>query len=204
MIKIIQKNKDQIATYSIAEFERIMGIKWVTSLEFETLKISNHVSKYCLRGLKREKIDRQQKWLGIYFSKEIERGIAPELIIAWRNSVCEYGVIADKPIAKGTFIGEYTGVVRKRRREDQKNNYCFEYNLGETFWKSPYVIDARDRGNYTRFINHSDRPNLEPVSVYYKNAMHVILIAQEMIPVGEELTYHYGHQYWRKRSPPSH
>lgn len=203
MIKVIPKYDSQIHNFSISEFEKRMGIKWASYIEFETPKIEKDVATRCAKAIRKNAIDQQQKWLGIYFAKELKTPNFAESIIAWINSDVGYGLIAGEEIPKGTFIGEYTGLIRKRRgKTDRKNNYCFEYNFGESFWKSPYIIDAKEIGNHTRFINHSDRPNLEPISIYHQGAMHVIFIAKETILQGKEMHYQYGEQYWRMRAPP--
>lgn len=194
MYKVILKGSEEITPYS----EELMGANWLSALEFCNEKVAKHVRKQCEKALKKGWFDTRKKWLGVFYSKEIEKGEHPELIIKWIDERVGYGVFAHQDIRVGTFIGEYTGVVRKRST-DEENFYCFEYAIGDN-WKSPFVIDAQGKGNYTRFINHSNTPNAEPVSVYLNGAMHVILIAQKPIRKGEQLCYHYGADYWSKRT----
>ncbi|HSW86704.1 MAG TPA: SET domain-containing protein-lysine N-methyltransferase, partial [Rhabdochlamydiaceae bacterium] len=144
-------------------------------------------------------IETRQKWLGAFYAQEIQRGSIPDLTIAWINFDIGYGVIANCDLPKQAYIGEYTGIVRKRRYfSDKKNGYCFEYSIGETI-KSPFIIDAKPKGNHTRFINHSDNPNLEPACVLSGGLMHIILFAIKPIPKGTQLSYDYGEDYWAKR-----
>ena len=65
------------------------------------------------------------------------------------------------------------------------------------FWG--FVIDAEKGGNLTRFINHSDQPNLEPIGVFWKGSLHIILRSLKKIQKGEQLTYDYGADYWSRR-----
>ncbi len=65
-------------------------------------------------------------------------------------------------IPEGKFIIEYLGEVIEKKEENQRssegiNTYCMEYKEGR------YVryIDARKKGNPSRFINHSCEPNAE-------------------------------------------
>ena len=99
------------------------------------------------------------------------------------------------------FVAEYAGKVRKWRKEDNKNAYCFEYVLVQGI-KTPYTIDAMEQGGVARYINHSDTPNLVSALATFQNVSHVILYAKEPIPKGAQLSYDYGPAYWSKRSPP--
>jgi SET domain-containing protein len=65
------------------------------------------------------------------------------------------------------------------------NRYMFEIN-------SRWTIDGSSRRNRARYINHSCRPNAE---VYF--VKHVIKIrAIKNIKPGDEITYHYGRDYF--------
>jgi uncharacterized protein len=200
LIKIIHPAESQITRCSPQEFEKIMNVSFISHLTFKDDKIFRKIIKKCKSALKRGDIETKQKWLGALFSKEITEGTSPDLIIKWIDSQLGYGVFTDQDIIPLTFIGEYTGEVRKRRWfADKKNDYCFDYFIGETI-KSPFIIDAEHSGNYTRFINHSKQPNLEPVSVICGDIMHVILISKCHIPKGTQLCYDYGEAYWSKRA----
>jgi SET domain-containing protein len=96
------------------------------------------------------------------------------------------GLFACVPIKKGQFIVRYTG--RKMRTEaadELDTRYLFEIN-------SRWTIDGSSRKNRARYINHSCRPNTE---VYF--VKHVIKIrAIKNIKPGDEITYHYGRDYF--------
>jgi uncharacterized protein len=96
------------------------------------------------------------------------------------------GLFACVPIKKGQFIVRYTG--RKMRTEaadELDTRYLFEIN-------SRWTIDGSSRKNRARYINHSCRPNAE---VYF--VKHVIKIrAIKNIKPGDEITYHYGRDYF--------
>lgn len=173
-----------------------MQITFLPTLRFGSQKIFEKVQGLCENA----ELDRRQKWLGVFFGQEIAQGICHrDLLIGWVSSEIGYGVFALDEIPAFAFIGEYTGEVRKRKRADKHNHYCFDYSIGE---KSPFLIDAEKQGNLTRFINHSSRPNLEPAAVFSEGAMHLILVSKRPIAKGEQLTYDYGEEYWRKRSLP--
>ena len=137
------------------------------------------------------------------FEKEILTGATPPVYLKWIDTTIGYGVFASRSIAAGIYIGEYTGMVRKRRqRKDRTNDYTFEYTIGD--WaRNPYIIDAKTWGNHTRFINHDGAaPNLETLSVFAGGIMHIIFMAKREIKVDEQLAYDYGDIFWKKRSKP--
>jgi hypothetical protein len=178
-----------------------MQLKFLPNLAFLEEKVLEKVLKLCRKAEKKEYLARGQKWLGVLFSEEIEKGTQAQGIIQWIDERIGYGLFSEKDLAPFTYVGEYTGQVRKRKRADSKNHYCFDYSIGEGR-KSPYIIDAERQGNLTRFINHSNDPNLVPVSVLSGNVMHVVLMAKRAIKAGEQFTYDYGPDYWKKRTPP--
>lgn len=191
----------EVQAYKPADFEKAMQLTFLPNLAFSCSSVFNKIEKLCQKAHKRGEIEKRQKWLGALFAEDIEHGIHPDLVIRWVDGRVGYGVFTAKDLAPFTFIGEYTGEVRKRCREDRKNSYCFDYSIGEGK-KSAFIIDAEKKGNITRFINHSDTPNLEPISVFSNNIMHVILLTRSWIAAGSQLTYDYGEEYWKKRQPP--
>lgn len=198
MIKFIPKDSKEIIIYSEGQFESLLGIKWLPQLEFLKDSYQSRVSRRTKKALRKDLFAVKQKWLGTFFSQEIQKGSHPDLLISWVSERIGYGVFANEDLGKGVYIGEYTGIVRKRKHGDE-NAYCFQYLVGDD-WESPFIIDAKEKGNYTRFINHSHKSNLEPVSVYFNGAMHIILITLQPIKKGEQLCYDYGPDYWVKRN----
>jgi SET domain-containing protein len=99
------------------------------------------------------------------------------------------------------FIAEYTGLLRKRSKADTKNAYCFEYVVAQGF-DSGYTIDAQEQGSIARYINHSEKANLNSALATLEGLSHVILYAKEPIAKGTQLCYDYGPDYWSKRTAP--
>jgi SET domain-containing protein len=99
------------------------------------------------------------------------------------------GLFATDVIAKGAFIAEYSGRrishAEALRREQRGNRYVFEID-------SRWSIDGSGRRNLARYANHSCRPNAESDLV----AGRLILRAIKRIEPGEEITYHYGKEYF--------
>eukprot|EP00271_Cylindrocystis_brebissonii_P005229 TRINITY_DN17187_c0_g1_i1.p1 TRINITY_DN17187_c0_g1~~TRINITY_DN17187_c0_g1_i1.p1 ORF type:complete len:764 (+),score=103.43 TRINITY_DN17187_c0_g1_i1:567-2858(+) len=64
--------------------------------------------------------------------------------------------------------------------------------------KTEWVIDAKEAGNVSRFINHSCDPNLFYQATLWDHGdpqfAHPVLVAQENIPAMTELTYDYAYK----------
>jgi hypothetical protein len=185
-------------------YKELLGECYLPHLEFTEKRIEDKVRNLCDRALDKGYIETRQKWLGAFYSKEIESSLIPELTIKWIDDSLGYGVFANCNIPKLAYVGEYTGELKWRprwwqiHRLNRRNAYCFHYPIGEGR-SSPFVIDAEEKGNHTRFINHSDEPNLEPVSVFQGGVFHIIFLASRPIQKGTQLCYDYGADYWTKR-----
>lgn len=187
---------------SHGEFEEEMGVKIFPTLYFQNERVLGWVIKKCRNALKKSKLEEEQIWYGHYFEEEINKGFLAPVKVKWIDSVKEFGLFNLNNLKKGQYVGEYGGLVRKRRKvEDDKNPYCFEY-LVTLDRGTPYTIDAKACGNICRFINHSHSPNLAPVLAYASNVMHIIFVAARDIPALSELTYDYGPRYWSRREAP--
>jgi SET domain-containing protein len=96
------------------------------------------------------------------------------------------GLFSRVSIKKGQYILRYSGrKIPTETADELDTRYLFEIN---TRW----TIDGSTRRNRARYINHACRPNAE---VYF--VKHVIKIrAIKNIKPGDEITYHYGRNYF--------
>jgi hypothetical protein len=96
------------------------------------------------------------------------------------------GAFAVEPIKKRQFIAEYTGplMTNKQCDETPENLYWFEIN-------ARWTINGATRKNIARYINHSCRPNAEPMI----RDRRVKIRATKAIKPGDEITYDYGKDY---------
>ena len=60
-------------------------------------------------------------------------------------------------------------------------------------------LNAKDAGNFTRFINDSYYPNVDGAFIRWNNASHLILFANAPIKKGQQLFIDYGIGYWMAR-----
>jgi SET domain-containing protein len=112
--------------------------------------------------------------------------VSPSRHLRIARSRAGLGLFARVPIRKGQFIARYSGrKIRTETADDLDTRYLFEIN---TRW----TIDGATRKNTARYINHSCRPNAE---VYFvKHAVKIRAIKN--VKAGDEITYHYGRNYF--------
>lgn len=96
------------------------------------------------------------------------------LSIQYVSSCVGYGLFSLVDIEVGTFIGEYTGLVYSSSptTNEQLNDYAIQYPILD----GGFQIDAKEYGNITRFINHSDEDNSMFVPVNDDSLPHIICV----------------------------
>ncbi len=113
---------------------------------------------------------------------------APAVVVR-RSRIQGRGAFATRDIAEGEAIIEYTGALITHAAADaqcddetMRRHHTFLFAVDDR-----YVIDGRQGGNDSRFINHSCEPNCESVIVKRRVFIH----AMRDIAAGEELLYDY-------------
>lgn len=199
---VLVEVSSQIEEWPIKKLELTMEIEYLPHLLFDKEKSLKHVLKICKKADKQEYIDEHMAWWGVYYKELLESHTMGPVYLKHIDPILEWGLFAYKDLSPNTYIGEYTGVITKyRHSKHDTNGYCFEYSIGGEK-KTPYTIDAKYKGNLTRFINHSSNPNLKQIPVFYDQMMHIVFKTNRAIKKGEELTYNYGYSYWKKREQP--
>ncbi|MBS0653455.1 MAG: SET domain-containing protein-lysine N-methyltransferase [Verrucomicrobia bacterium] len=190
------------ALLSQEELETRLDFKYLPQISFETIADQKEVFAKGMAKLQNHEIKAEALELGKLYADKIHAAYSPPVLIRKIDERVGFGLYAQEKIASGSYVGEYTGIVRKNDRRYTKplNDYCFEYPIPDQIGRS-YVIDATD-GNLTRFINHSYQPNLKPIHVFLEGYYHVIFVALRDIEKGTQLSYDYGHSYWHVRYAP--
>lgn len=200
---LVYRNSDEkIHAIPISEFEKRLKLSYTDSLIFDSYKTIQKVAKKCARKMKKNALYQMNTWTLALHKKELETPREHLFYIKWINRYLGYGVFAATDIPSLTYLGEYTGIVKRRNnRKNRFNDYVFSYDLcgKSTRW----CIDAHERGNFTRFLNHSDHPNLTSRWIIKEGITHIILYSNQRIKKGTQLTYCYGPWYWRSRSCPA-
>jgi hypothetical protein len=189
--------------YTIQELETHLQFKYLPLIAFEAPSQEQEIRIRGLEKWRANEIALESQELGKQFIQHIESEYIPDVSIRWIDDLIGYGLFAEEEIHSGSYVGEYTGIVRRndlRRYFGPLNNYCYEYPVPDEIGKS-FVIDAT-QGNLTRFINHSFTPNLKPIHVFYDGFYHLIFLAIHRIEKGVQLSYDYGQNYWHLRHLP--
>lgn len=198
----VYKTKEQcFASLETSEQKAHFNMQVLNHLKFSRLEDLNWVLKRCEKKLEDESIKRKNLWIdSLYGNAFLSKKFAP-CYVKWIDPLIGYGLFAKEDIPQYSLIGEYTGIVRKRNSKlDKFNDYIFGYVVAQS--ETPFVVDASQEGSYTRFINHSDEPNLHSTWLINKGLCHIILVSQSYIPKDTQITYDYGPYYWRKRPSP--
>lgn len=180
-------------------FEAFFGVRYIPSLQYENWEIEGEIRKRCHKALQKGRIETHALWLGTLHNKELEAAIIPPIVVRWISQEMGYGVFTTSALPAWHFIGEYTGLVKRRGWfKTNLNRYTFMYPKQ---WRSPklFIIDGEREGNFTRFINHSDTPNCESIALFWQGVFHIVFRSLRPLAAGEELSYDYGDLYWKRR-----
>lgn len=185
--------------YSLERMPEFFHFHYQPFLTFQNTSIERYIRKNCSRAERRNHIPKVSIWLGQYHKQDLLSGAIPDIAVCWIHPRVGYGVFARRDFPAWAFIGEYVGAVRSLPLVNPLiNDYCFRYPL--PMWSCKrFTIDSEQQGNFTRFLNHSDTPNVESIGVLCNGVYHVILRTTRIVKAGEELCYHYGDLYWKYR-----
>lgn len=202
-IAIQGKDDSEVGYYSRQEFEKFFGIAYVQNPYFERLELLEELIANCPWLLLHTVVGEEHRSLGSALRNALFTGKVADVAIKWISDEMGYGLFAQKLIAKESFIGQYTGVVRKiacfNKDKIALNAYCM--HLPTRFWSLRYfLIDALGAGNELRFANHSGLPTMKPFCLIDRSLVHIGFFATRQIKAGEELTFDYGKDYWKQRT----
>src|SRR6478609_6503662 len=111
---------------------------------------------------------------------------------AIKRTTTGLGLFALKPIPKGRRIIEYTGpLIPNEEVDKRRGKYFFEVN-------NKWSIDGSPRSNIARYINHSCRPNADPMI----RDRRIRIKAIRNIEAGDEITYDYGKDHFNAYIKP--
>lgn len=198
-LKVRPRGETSTHTFDEQGFRDFFKVQYTPQLEFADWKAEQWIRRACIQANRKEKIGNLAKWLGNLHRKALLKPQIPDVTVQWIDPQMGYGLFTNTPLKKWSYIGEYTGLVRRRNLFfPDVNDYCFMYPRAWMALRA-YTIDSEKQGNHTRFINHKDVPNCESVSIFHEGVFHIIFRTLEDIPAGTELTYDYGDVYWRRR-----
>nr|XP_058913501.1 histone-lysine N-methyltransferase SETD2-like [Kogia breviceps] len=114
-----------------------------------------------------------------------------------------WGLRAAKDLPSNTFVLEYCGEVldhkefKARVKEYARNKNTHYYFMA---LKNDEIIDATQKGNCSRFMNHSCEPNCETQKWTVNGQLRVGFFTTKLVPSGSELTFDYQFQRYGKEA----
>lgn len=204
--QIINRDDASLMRYPLDQLQLILNFEYLPHLEFKDVNFLNTVAKWSKHYANKHLTSTKERWRQAYYAKELLSGYHPNIYIKWVNSNVGYGIFANEDIPKDTFIGEYTGEIQLVTQTYFTNNdYLWQYTPS----LAPHVpiikdcfatsINAKYKGNHTRFINHSDQNNLDSYYIFSEGLLRVCFLSIKDIPKDTQMTYDYGSTYWRNR-----
>jgi hypothetical protein len=191
---MVETHRSFLIPSELSHLEETVPFEKIPSLEYSKEVDLDWIKKKGEKMLSDPSYRAFNLWNIALYRRELG-GIRQKMSIRWIDPLKGYGLFAEQQIPEMTCIGEYVGVVKKRnKKQDRDNSYIFEYAI-DTF-DTGYVIDAEKKGNHTRFINHSDHPNLISRWLVVDGLPRVIFFTKTAINKDEELVVDYGPYYW--------
>ncbi|NXO48242.1 SETD2 methyltransferase, partial [Aramus guarauna] len=114
-----------------------------------------------------------------------------------------WGLRAARDLPSNTFVLEYCGEVLDHKEfKARVKEYARNKNIHYYFMalKNDEIIDATQKGNCSRFMNHSCEPNCETQKWTVNGQLRVGFFTTKLVPSGSELTFDYQFQRYGKEA----
>ncbi|KAF2016080.1 SET domain-containing protein [Aaosphaeria arxii CBS 175.79] len=120
-----------------------------------------------------------------------------EIELWWKNPILGVSTISKRSHQSGEILGEYFGEIIPVQKKGTDCTYFFSLPLSQEDDQSLIgFVDAARVGSWTRFINHSCRPNTAFEFRRVGSTQRIVIVAEREIVAGEEILIDYGESYW--------
>lgn len=105
-----------------------------------------------------------------------------------------FGIRCLEDLAQGTMIMEYVGEIISQKETDKRIIKYSKRGMSHFYFmtlRPDMIIDATNKGNLSRFMNHSCAPNCATQKWIVDGRMRIALCAEKKIPRLQELTFDY-------------
>jgi hypothetical protein len=176
------------------------SLEYLPQPRFESQQVFEEIVEKAKKAKTEDAIPPEKIWMGIYFDQEIQDGSHPKVSIRFIDEKVGFGIFAEQRIPSCAYAGEYRGQILERKMKlPREKVHCVRYTTWE-MGRRKFIIDAETKGNFTRFINHSSKPNLSLQSVYWRGIPRMIFVTLKEIHEGAQLTFDYGTFFWKECS----
>jgi hypothetical protein len=173
----------QVETTGLSADELAFGFKFVTGLVFASAEVAAKMKR-----ITRQTDGTDSSGLDVSVLDQHMSASVDVIEVKDTGSVKGMGAFSRFTLVPNKFIGEYAGEVIDKasvRKRQGQSEYLFDLGGGLT-------IDASCQGNLTRFMNHSDAPNVQATVINHRGIRRVVFHAIAVIEAGVELCYDYG------------
>jgi len=189
-ILVTLKGSNQSQWISFEEVGKVLGFHYISQSFFVSYEDLLSVKNACPWLFKLPLITRENWDWGRFFQERLSNGSLPPVFLQYIDDILGYSLFAAEDLEENLFIGEYVGALREiDTKAPEINSYCLLYP--SRFLAPHFFIDAKEKGNLLRFVNHSDRPNCKMICVITNGIIRPCLVSTRPILKGEALTFDY-------------
>lgn len=118
-------------------------------------------------------------------------------LLLGKSRVAGWGLFTKNALEKGEYVHEYLGELVSQNEAERRGKIYDERNQTYIFdMSTDFAVDALRKGNKTRFINHSDTPNIGPLMKVVNGDYRIGFFALKNIPAQTELFFDYGDKFF--------
>jgi SET domain len=115
-------------------------------------------------------------------------------LLVGRSAIPEagWGCFTKDGLQKGDYVCEYIGELISQDEADRRGQLYDMQNRNSLFnYTSDFSLDAYRKGSKSRYINHSEAPNVETRVIFVNGDIRIGMFARQDIAAQEELFFDY-------------